>query len=453
MGNRDGFDGADEVVLSAEGIQKRYTTANGLLDRLLGRGETIRAVDGVDLDLRAGETLGLVGESGCGKSTLGKVLAGLDEPTEGTVSYRGAGTTEPPERNRTRRTDVQYVFQNPGASLNPRLPIGEAIGEPLAIHEIVPDERRDERVRELLERVGLDASHANRYPHAFSGGQRQRIAIARALAVEPAVVIWDEPVSALDGPVQARILNLLQNLQDDLGLSFLFISHDLSVVDHVADRIAVMYLGEIVECGSPETLLEDEVHPYTEALLSAIPEPDPRWEGDRIVLEGDVPSATDPPSGCRFHTRCPKVIPPAEYDLDADAFRGVMRLRTRLADVEDEAAFLDTVRSQSDGVDDIANAVRDVHGIPRTVGDSAAEGVLSAALDAVAAGSFDEAKAHLGEAFESPCETHRPTLQPQASSRSKTEQHRIACHRFDERVADYRGADGESAPEHSDEPT
>jgi len=295
-----------ETLLRAENLTKHYSTEDSFLDRVIGERQWVRALDGVDLEVREGETLGLVGESGCGKSTLGRSLLQLEEPTAGSVHYDGTDlTTLSNAEMREYRTDLQYIFQNPFASLNPRLTISDIVGEALDIHGLASGREREERVRELLETVGLQASHAGRYPHEFSGGQRQRIGIARALAVDPDFIVCDEPVSALDVSVQAQILNLLEDLQEEFGLSYLFIAHDLSVVEHIADRIAVMYLGEIVEVGTAEEVFSPPYHPYTRALLSAIPEPDPLWEGDRIILEGNVPSPIDPPSGCKFHTRCP----------------------------------------------------------------------------------------------------------------------------------------------------
>jgi len=296
----------DRSLIRAEGLTKHYTTGEGLLDRLLGQSETVRAVDGVDLEIKPGETLGLVGESGCGKSSLGRTLLGLEEVTDGSVYYDGTDLTALSESEmREYRTDLQFIFQNPQSSLNPRLTIEDLIGEAMDVHGIASGEERSERVRDLLETVGLNASHATRYPHEFSGGQRQRIGIARALAVEPEFIVCDEPVSALDVSVQAQILNLLEDLQEEFDLSYLFIAHDLSVVEHICDRVAVMYLGEIVEIGTIEEVYSPPYHPYTYSLLSAIPEPDPLWETDRVLLEGSVPSPMDPPSGCKFHTRCP----------------------------------------------------------------------------------------------------------------------------------------------------
>jgi oligopeptide transport system ATP-binding protein len=290
-----------DVVLETRGLTKHFPSRKG----------SVRAVDGVDLQLRRGETLGVVGESGCGKSTLAKLLVGLERPTDGSITVRGQdfAALRGAELRRSRR-HIQMVFQDPYTSLNPRMTVGDIIGEPYEIHtDVVPREQRARVVQELLDVVGLNPDHINRYPHQFSGGQRQRIGIARALALKPEIIVCDEPVSALDVSIQAQVINLLERLQREFGLSYIFIAHDLSVVRHISDRVAVMYLGKVVELGHDQAIYEQPTHPYTQALLSAVPVPDPRLRGrrDQIVLEGDVPSPADPPTGCRFRTRCWKV--------------------------------------------------------------------------------------------------------------------------------------------------
>jgi oligopeptide/dipeptide ABC transporter ATP-binding protein len=293
-------------LLQVQGLVKHFPLRGGLIDRLHRRpAQVIRAVDGVDLTIREGETLALVGESGCGKSTTGRCILYLQDPTAGTVSFRGQqiDPTNSAEM-RERRKQLQIVFQDPNSSLNPRMTVGQTLEEALAFHKIVPKAERSNRVRELLVTVGLDEQFRGRYANELSGGQRQRIGIARALAVDPEIIIADEAVSALDVSVQAQILQLLARLREEKGLAYLFISHQLGVVRSIADTVAVMYLGKIVEQAPTESLFRDPLHPYTQALLAAAPIPNPRARRERIILTGDPPSAVNPPSGCRFRTRC-----------------------------------------------------------------------------------------------------------------------------------------------------
>ena len=292
--------GGEELV-RVRGLVKHFPVA--------GSDDVVRAVDGVTFEIFRGETLGLVGESGCGKSTAGRCLLRLIEPTRGEVRFEGEDVLALPggELRRLRR-EMQIIFQDPYASLNPRMKVRDIVAEPLIIHQIGDRAGRRERVADLLRRVGLDPDYMNRYPHEFSGGQRQRIGIARALALNPKLVVADEPVSALDVSVQAQVVNLLADLQEEFSLTYLFISHGLAVVEHISDRVAVMYLGRIVEVATALELYANPLHPYTRALLSAIPVPDPTRKRERIILKGDVPTPINPPAGCRFHTRCPEAV-------------------------------------------------------------------------------------------------------------------------------------------------
>ena len=295
-----------KTILEIKGLKVYYPVQKGIL----GKKEYVKAVDNVDLDIIEGEVFGIVGESGCGKSTLGKAISKLINLTDGKIFFNGTDISNYSDKQmREVRKNMQMVFQDPYASLNSRMSIRDIIAEPLKVHNIAKGkEDIDAKVISLLKKVGLDAYHAKRYPHEFSGGQRQRIGIARALAVQPKLIIADEPVSALDVSIQSQVLNLMNDLKKELNLTYIFVAHDLSVVEHISDRVGVMYLGNFVEVGDKNSLYENPLHPYTQALLSAVPIPNPRVKKERIILEGSIPSALNPPIGCKFHTRCPKCM-------------------------------------------------------------------------------------------------------------------------------------------------
>ena len=428
---------AGEPLLEVNNLKKYYDTSSGFIDSLLGGSQKVKAVDDVSFELHPGETLGVVGESGCGKSTLGKSLVRLIEPDEGEILFRGEDiTTYSRSELREMRKDIQYIFQDPYSSLNPRMTVGDIIREPLKIHGIGNSDDHDARIAELLEEVGLNASHASRYPHEFSGGQKQRIGIARALAVDPEIIICDEPVSALDVSVQAQILNLLEDLQERFDLSYIFVAHDLSVVEHISDRVAVMYLGKFAEVGPTEEVYAPPHHPYTEALLSAIPEPDPFWEGEQIFLPGTVPSPINPPSGCRFHTRCPRVIQPPEFDLDQEVWRALLTLKQRaqkadsinaimaLQDGVEEGEELDPTALETGELDRLVRAEFD---LPEWLGDPQAERQFEELIGTLSAdGNLEAARAQLDELFTSPCEGTDPDAVSVSSS------HEIACLLYDD---------------------
>ncbi|MBI5166493.1 MAG: dipeptide ABC transporter ATP-binding protein [candidate division NC10 bacterium] len=299
------------ALLEVRDLKKHFPLRKGFF----GEASQVRAVDGISFAINEGETLGLVGESGCGKSTTGRLILRLLEPTGGEIYFEGRSVFQASrEEMRLLRRRMQIIFQDPYSSLNPRMTVGDIVGEGMVIHKLYQGRERQDRIADLLRKVGLSPEHMSRYPHEFSGGQRQRIGIARALAVSPKLIVADEPISALDVSIQAQVINLLQDLQEDLGLTYLFIAHDLRVVEHVSDGVAVMYLGKIVELADSLELYAHPLHPYTEALLSAIPIPDPTSRPQRIILEGDIPSPITPPPGCRFHTRCPKRIAPCDQE-------------------------------------------------------------------------------------------------------------------------------------------
>ena len=414
-----------ETLLRVEGLTKHFAEESGYLagvsvdrDGRLPRPtyerSWVRAVDDVSFTIRKGETLGLVGESGCGKSTLARTILKLIEPTDGAVYFKGRNLAElSGEDLRSTRRDMQMIFQDPQSSLDPRMKVGPIVEEPMRAHGMLDGKGREARARELLEKVGLDPQHYNRYPHQFSGGQRQRINLARALSVNPDFIVCDEPTSALDASIQAQVLNTMRDLQDEFGLTYLFIAHDLSVIRHISDRVAVMYLGNLVEVADKEELFENPQHPYTEALLSAIPVPDPRVSGGRSVLEGDVPSPIDPPSGCRFRTRCPKMAAPDAFDLterEWDAVRSFLRAVGRRTF---EAESVRTVREQFfDG---------------KTPGGDAGP-IVEEAIRLVAEGEWEEAAELLDAEFarQSICAREVPAYEVAAAVGDGP--HQAACH-------------------------
>lgn len=450
-------------VIEVVNVSKRFALEDSLLSRLAGTRTHVQAVTDVSLAVYEGETLGLVGESGSGKSTLANVIAGLYTPTSGEVRFDGEPVGHATERKRELLSDVGMVFQNPRASLDPRMTVENVIAEPLRTQGWDKD-RREARVAELIDLVELSDIHRGRYPHELSGGQAQRVAIARAVAPDPRVLLLDEPVSALDVSVQAKILNLLADLQAELGLTYLLIAHDLSMVEHMADRIAVMYLGRLMEVGGPEQLFENPTHPYTRALLSAIPSVDPRTvSNDRILLEGDIPSPVNVPSGCVFHTRCPVVIPPEDWSGDQASFKAAFTFRNRVlaGDVSPEesgwvaairersARVVSGLRDRSAGVDRFASAVGErlraragptaadptaaklvEEALPGDVADLPADAAsrVEAAAEALVAGDGERAKEIVRDAFPSPCERQIPR------DVEVDGDHTVACHRSDPEV-------------------
>jgi peptide/nickel transport system ATP-binding protein len=428
-------DGASAPLLAVEGVEKYYDD-----DGLFGD-DPVRAVDGVSFELRAGETLGLVGESGCGKTTLGRTVVKLEDPTGGRIVSRGRDVTDlSGAQRREWQQNAQIVFQDPESSLNDRMTVGEIVREPLDGHDWGhPDERAD-RVFDLLDRVGLQEEHYYRYPHQFSGGQLQRVGIARALALEPDFVVLDEPVSALDVSVQARIINLLEDLQRDLDLTYLFIAHDLSVVRHIADRVAVMYLGNVVELGPTERVFRAPQHPYTQSLLSAIPGLDADDVGvtDREVpLRGTPPSPRDPPSGCPFATRCPAKIRPAEYDLPEPAWAAIEEFRAVLSErARSSRSLADVVRRRLpwlDGPDDVAELRETLFADVELSADATA--TVERAADRASGGDAGGAATLLREEFGSVCDGDVPADHERGEDDGVD--HRSRCHRH---LAEYDGS-------------
>lgn len=425
-----GWDGAGRnPIVEVKNLKKHYPITKGVLKNEVGR---VKAVDGISFAVRPGETLGLVGESGCGKSTAATTLLRLEDPTNGEIIFDGEDITAYSDTQLKRfRRRAQMILQNPDSGFDPRMSVGESVGEPLQIHGMRELSKRREIVADLLERVGLDADDANRFPHEFSGGQKQRIALARALVLNPDLIVADEPVSALDVSIQTEIIDLIDWVQSEFGVGILFISHDMGVIREVCDRVAVMYLGEIVETGTVEEIFENPQHPYTRALLSAIPEPDPRNRGLGTSLAGDVPSPANPPSGCHFHTRCPEVIQPDGYDFDQENWRAVMTFRDRVGTQDiDIEAVREFVVAENEAKQDPAEvtqkeletAIREEFDIPDQLSNSAAESVLSEAFEYVIDEDFQRANELLVEEFETVCERNHPELRETEAG------HPAACH-------------------------
>ncbi|SEQ80653.1 ABC transporter ATP-binding protein [Natrinema salaciae] len=434
LDEESGYD-RDGPLLELDGVTKHFAQESGLLAGMqfepsqfppvsVDR-ETVKAVDDVSLEIQPGETLGLVGESGCGKSTLGRTVLRLLEPTAGDIYFKGENLADlGGEKLRRTRSDMQMIFQDPQSSLDPRMKVGQIIEEPMRAHDMLDDEGREARAKDLLERVGLDPRHYNRHPHAFSGGQRQRINLARALSVDPDFVVCDEPVSALDVSIQAQVLNTMDRLQDEFGLTFLFIAHDLSVIRHISDRVAVMYLGQIVELAEKGELFENPQHPYTRALLESIPVPDPREDGLRGVLEGEVPSPVDPPSGCRFRTRCPRLIAPDAYDWTDEewprtrAFMRAVKRRTfePMPAARIEAEFFDGTLPRGEAGSIVEDAIDLVATDGETDGTADKADRWEAATDLLLE-SFAE---------QSICARERPSYE--VESQHGTERHYVGCH-------------------------
>ncbi|XVH30900.1 ABC transporter ATP-binding protein [Haloferacaceae archaeon DSL9] len=406
----------ESPLLEVRNLKKHYPITQGMLKREVGR---VRAVDGIDFEVYPGETFGIVGESGCGKSTAATTLLRLEEPTDGEVLFDGTDISNLAKGDLKRfRRRAQMIFQDPSSSFDPRMSVGESIGEPLQIHGFSDREARRQIAQNLLERVGLSASDVDRYPHEFSGGQKQRIGLARALVLNPDLIVADEPVSALDVSIQAEILSLMNSLQAEFNLAIVIISHNLSVIREVCDRMAVMYLGEIVEMGPTEAIFSNPQHPYTRALLSSIPTPDPRQRGMGVRLSGDVPSPSNPPSGCRFHTRCPEIIQPDDVNLEQPAWRSVMDLKQKVRNrtIDLESIRDHAVRTTGDETDDstatTAAAIRSAFDIPSRLSDPAAESTLETALERLAAGNLEGAGDALSATFRTPCESDKPPLEP-----------------------------------------
>ncbi|SDK03447.1 peptide/nickel transport system ATP-binding protein [Halovenus aranensis] len=413
---------SEEPLLSVRNLEKHFPVTEGLLRRQV---DTVRAVDGISFDVHRGEAFGLVGESGCGKSTTALSILQLEEPSGGEVLFEGENVAELGKRDLRRyRRQVQLVLQDPESAFNDRMSIAETVAEPLRVHGMTDSERRREVVEDALGRVGLGEEDPDSFPHEFSGGEKQRIAIARALVLNPDLIIADEPVSALDGRTKSDVLSLLKELQTEFDLSVLLISHDIDVVRQFCDRVAVMYLGSLVESGPTAEVVENPHHPYTQMLLGSVPSLDPtESHASTDLLTDELPDAADLPSGCQFHPRCPAIIPPAEVDLPREAWLGVVAFRLSLTDGYGD---IDAFRRSLSGTGDLDARVRETFDIPSPLPDADIEAAVTATVGALDEGDLAGAGDRLTAATESVCERHTPELQETETS------HPVACHRYDD---------------------
>ncbi|MCU4740708.1 ATP-binding cassette domain-containing protein [Halobacteria archaeon AArc-m2/3/4] len=426
----------NRTLLEVDDLKKHFPLTEGIMKKEIGR---VKAVDGVSFGVEEGETFGIVGESGCGKSTAARTILRLEEPTAGSVRFDGRDIVEYDRSALKRfRREAQMIFQDPDSSFDPRMSVGDSIAEPLIVHGMTDRKRRRRIVEQLLVRVGLQAEDIDRYPHELSGGQKQRVGLARALVLNPRLLVADEPVSALDVSIQAEILSLMDDLQTEFGLSILLISHNLGVVREICDRVGVMYLGEFVEVGPTEELFSDPQHPYTRALVSAIPSTDVSDDSDRVRLTGTVPDPSNPPRGCRFHTRCPEVIPPDEYVFEQATWRSVLDFKQRVASGELTVERLSELLSPEQSADEVdvpetlpvakvERQLRTEYDLPETLEDARADEIFTTAVDHLANGRDDDALEVLREEFTTVCQESKPDL------REAVPGHRNACHLADDR--------------------